>query len=132
MGLVEAVIGELRHQLEHLDGLRLRDAPRRGPRHERLALAVHLGADLLAHRPAQQVCTAKAVAAHGLGDLHHLLLVDHDAIGLGQDRLQFGMRRLPCLAVFAAAVVGNISHRAGAEEGDGSDQVLEPVGPHLP
>ncbi len=128
---VEAVIGELRHQLEHLDGLGLRDAARRGAVHEGLPLRVHLGADLLAHRAAQQVGAAQAVAAHGLGDLHHLFLVDHDAVGLGQDRLQLRMRGLPRLAVLAAAVIGDVGHRARAEQGHGGDQVLEPVGPHL-
>ena len=43
-----------------------------------------------------------------------------------------GMRRLPFFAVLAPAVVGDVGHRAGAVECDGGDQVLEPVGPHLP
>ncbi len=42
-----------------------------------------------------------------------------------------GMRGRPWLAVFAAAVFGDVGHRAGTVEGDGGDQVLEPVGAHL-
>ena len=90
------------------------------------------GADLLAHRAAQQVGGAQAVARHLLGDLHHLFLVDHDAVGLGQDVAQLRVRRLPRLAVLAAAVIGDVRHRARAIQRDGRDQVLEAVRPHLP
>ena len=49
---------------------------------ERLALGVHLGLDLLAHGAAQEIGAAQRVAGELLGDLHHLLLVDDDAVGL--------------------------------------------------
>ena len=58
---------------------------------EALALLVHLGADLLAHRPAQQVGLAERVPGDLLRDGHDLLLVHDQAVGLPQDRLQ----RLP-------------------------------------
>ena len=46
------------------------------------AVRHHLLELLLAHRAAQQVGAAQRVAADDLGHLHHLLLVDHDPVGL--------------------------------------------------
>ena len=43
-----------------------------------------------------------------------------------------GCGAFPFLAVLAPAVVGDVGHRAGTVERDGGDQVLEPVGAHLP
>ena len=99
---------------------------------ENVALRLHLRADLLAHRAAQQIRSPQAVARHLLGDLHHLFLIDHDAVGLGQDLVQFRMRRLPFLAVLALAIIGNIGHRPRPVQRHRRDQILEPVGPHLP
>src|SRR3712207_9298968 len=48
------------------------------------ALPIYLGLDLLAHRPAQEIGRAQAVAGEHLGRLHHLLLVDEDAVSLLQ------------------------------------------------
>ena len=131
MRLVEAVIGELRHQLEHLDRLVARDAAPDRALGEDRALRVHLGADLLAHRPAQQVGGAQAVAGHLLRDLHHLLLVDQDPVRLLQDVADLLVRALPRLAVLALAVVGNIGHRTRPVQGARRDQILEPGRPHL-
>ena len=129
---VEAVVGELRHQVEDFGGLRRIDAALDRALGEDVALRLHLRGDLLAHGAAQQVGAAEAVAGHRLGDLHHLFLVDHDAVGLGQDVVDDRMRRVPFLAVLAPAVIGDVGHRAGTIQRDGGDQVLEPVGPHLP
>ncbi len=130
--LVEAVIGEARHQLEHLDRLGPVDAALDRALGEDLALGVHLGAYLLAHGAAQQVGRAQAVAAHLLGDLHHLLLVDHDAVGFGQDLAQLLVRRVPLLAVLAPAIVRDVGHRAWAVQRHGGDQVLQAGRTHLP
>jgi hypothetical protein len=46
------------------------------------ALLLHLLADLLAHRAAEHVGAAEGVAGDHAGGLHHLLLVDQDAVGL--------------------------------------------------
>jgi hypothetical protein len=48
---------------------------------EALALRVHLRLDLLAHGAAQQVGVAQR-SPPGSGDLHHLFLIDDDAVGL--------------------------------------------------
>ena len=74
----------------------------------------------------------EAVAGHRLGDLHHLFLVDHDAVGLGQDVVDDRVWRVPFLAMLAPAVIGDVGHWAGTIERDGGDKVLEPVGAHLP
>ena len=54
------------------------------------ALRLHLLADLLAHGAAQQIGLAQRVAGQDLRDLHHLFLVDDDAEGFFQDRLERG------------------------------------------
>ncbi len=41
------------------------------------------------------------------------------------------MRRLPCLAVLAPAIIRNAGHRAGPVQRNRGDQVLEPVRTHL-
>ena len=48
----------------------------------------HLRHFLFTHGPTQQVRLAQGVARHILGNFHDLLLVDHDTVGLFQDRLQ--------------------------------------------
>ena len=60
------------------------------------------GADLLAHGAAQHVGFAERIAGQLLRDLHHLFLVDDDAVGLapGSARSSGGSSRdllLPCL-----------------------------------
>ena len=88
---VEAIAGELGHQLEDIIGLRRFDALGLGARHEALLLGIHLRLDLLAHGAAQQIGLAQRVAREDLGDLHHLLLIDDDAVGLLEDRLEPGV-----------------------------------------
>jgi hypothetical protein len=56
------------------------------------ALLRHLLGLLLAHRAAQQVGAAERVAGEHLRDLHHLLLVQDDAVGRLQHRLERGCR----------------------------------------
>ena len=132
MRLVEAVIGELGHEVEDLGGLVRRDAALHRALLEDGALLLHLLLDLLAHGAAQQVGRTQAVARQVLGDLHHLFLVDHDAVGLGQHAHQRRMRRLPGLAVLALAIGRDVGHRARAVQRDRGDQVLEAVDAHLP
>ena len=85
--LVEAVVGELRDKIEDRSGLPLVDAALDRTINEPGPLDFHLRGNLLAHRPAQQIGLTKRVAGQHLGNLHHLLLIDDDAIRLHQDRL---------------------------------------------
>ncbi len=126
--LVEAVAGELVDLLEDLRCLGLRHAARRGALDEVLALGLHLGLDLLAHGPAQQIGAAQAVAGQFLGDLHDLFLIDHDAEGLLQDAFEGRIEVVRRLAVLAGDVAGDIVHRAGAVERHHGDDVLEAIG----
>ena len=90
MALVEAVFGEPLEQIEDRVGLVTLDAVLDAALDEMLALILHLLADLLAHRAAQQVGVAEREAGKDLRGLHHLLLIDDDAEGLLQDRLELG------------------------------------------
>ena len=96
------------------------------------ALLFHLGLDLLAHGAAQQVGPAERIAGQDLRDLHHLFLVDHDAVGFLQDRLEHRMQIVRLFVAMLAGAVGrDVLHRAGPIERDQRDDVLEPVGPHV-
>ncbi len=127
--LVEAVARELLHQVEDLVGLGGPDLVGGGTLAEDLAVLGHLLGLLLAHRAAQHVGAAQRVAAQHLGGLHHLLLVDHDAVGLGQHRLHQRMRVLHgLLAVLARDEGGDQVHRARTIQGHQRDQVAETAG----
>src|SRR3546814_3609266 len=85
---------------------------------------VHLRLNLLAHRAAQQIGFAKRIARQYLGGLHHLFLIDEDAVGLAQHRLQQRMRIFDLLPpVLARAAGGDIVHRTGAIERHQRDDV---------
>ncbi len=126
--LVEAVAGELLHQVEDFVGDRGRDALLGRALAEDGAVGGHLLGLLLAHRPPQQVGAAERVAAQHLRGLHHLLLVDHDPVGLAEHGLEQRMRIAHRLAaVLARAEARDVLHRAGPEHGVERDQVLEPA-----
>jgi hypothetical protein len=99
------------------------------PVDEALALLVHLRLDLLAHGAAQKVGFAERIARQDLGDLHHLFLVDDDALGFLQagNRSSDGSIRL-FLAVLAGVVGRDVLHRARTIERDQRDDVLDAVG----
>ena len=62
----------------------------------------------------------------------HLFLIDHDPVGLFEDRLDQRMQIVGLLvAVLAGDEARNVVHRARAVEGDDGDDVLEAVGMHL-
>ena len=125
MALVEAVAGELVHQLEDHRPPGSGETPLLvGAGDEAGPLLVHLLLLLLAHGAAQKVGLAQAVAGQDLGDLHHLLLVDDDAVGVVEHRLQQRMQHVDRLAADLAVDMKrrDVVHRArpieGAEGGD--------------
>ena len=127
---VEAVFGEFRHQVEDVGRLFFRHAALYRAADEDVFVARHFFGFLFAHRAAQVVRFAEAVVGEFLRDLHDLFLVNHDAVGGLQDAFEVGVRVLDFgEAVFAVDEV--IHHagaeRAGAEEGDEGDDVLEGI-----
>ena len=127
--LVEAVAGEFFHQVEDGVGLVAGQAVLRRALAELGALLRHLLDVFLAHRAAQQIGAAERVAADDLRHLHHLLLIDHDAVGLLQDRLDARVGIFHFLAaVLARDEAGDQVHRAGAVQRHQRDDVLEAVG----
>ncbi len=132
MRLGEAVGGELGDLLEDRGRELLRDVALDGAFDEHLALGVHLGLDLLAHGAAQQIGAAERVARQLAGDLHHLLLVDDDARGLAQDRLEQGMQVFRLLdAVLAVDEARDVVHRTRPIERVHRHDVVEAVGLEL-
>ncbi|SMG02914.1 titin [Burkholderia singularis] len=129
MRLVEAVARELLHQVEDLVGLFARQAILRGAFGENLAMLGHLLRLLLAHRTAQQIRAAERIAANDLRHLHHLLLIDHDPVGLFQDGLDARVRIIDFLAsVLARAEARDQVHRPRPVQRYKRDDVLEAVG----
>ena len=129
--LVEAVVGELGHKVEDRAGLILVDAALHRTVNETGALHLHLGGDLLAHGAAQKVSFAERVAGEHLGDLHHLLLIDDDAIRLFQDGFQQRMQVIGLqLAMLDRVVDRDVLHRARTVERHQRNDVLETVGLH--
>ncbi len=124
--LVEAVTGELFHQVEKLRRLGRGQASVDRAGREALTMLGHFVGQLLAHRAAQQVGSAQRIAADDLRDLHHLLLIDHYAVRRRQDRLEARVDVLEALgALLAPHIVGNELHRPRTIEGDQGDHVVE-------
>ena len=126
--LVEAVAGKALHQVEQLGGPGLRHAVLGRTFSKGDTVRGHLLGLLLAHGTAQQVGAAQRVAADHLRDLHHLFLVDHDAVGLAKDRLEPLVEVFDALlAMFALDEVGDEVHRPRTVERHQRDDVLEAV-----
>ena len=93
-----------------------------------LALLLHYGDLLLAHRGAQDIGLLERVARERLRRTHHLLLVDDHAIGVAQDGFEQRMivldRFLTVLAMDKRFDHPGIE-RARAEERNRGDNVLE-------
>ena len=91
MRLVETIAGKGRNLVEDVRGKLFTQVILDSPGNEGLALLVHLGLDLLTHGAPQKVSAAKRVTGQNPCRLLHLLLIDHDAVGFGQNRLQLWM-----------------------------------------
>ena len=130
--LVEPIAGKLFHQVEELRRARFRQAVFLCPVDEHEAMLGHLLGKLLAHRAPQKVRGAERVAADYLCDLHYLFLIHHYAVGGREDRLETLIVEVDALrALLAADVVGDQLHRAGTEQRDQRNDVIEPLGRRL-
>ena len=104
--LVEAVAGELLHLVEELARTLLLHPALDGALDEDVALHRHLFGLLFAHGATQQVGAAETVAGDHLRDLHHLLLVAHDAVRFRKDRLEPRVQIFDALAAMLPCDVG--------------------------
>ena len=127
VALVEAVAGELVDQVEQLVGLGLPDSRDLAAAvDEARALRVHFRLHLLAHGPAQQVGIAERIAGKDLRGLHHLFLIDEDAVGFSKDARQLFMRVFDAFQpVLALAEQRDVVHRAGPVQRNQGDDVAE-------
>ncbi len=132
MGLVEAVSGEGDQDLEDAVGVGGLESVRHRALDEFDLLLDHDLVLLLPHRAPQEVGLSQAVAADSLGDLHDLLLVHDDPVGLLEDRLEAGVgigdRRLARLGVDE---LRNVVHGARPIERVERYQVLHAAGLRL-
>ena len=134
VGFVETISGKLLDQVEDARSRLLVDALLAGALSELGPLLLHDLDLLLPHGAAQQVRLAKGVPGQHGGGLHHLLLVEDDAVGVLQHVLQHGVWVLQLrLAVLALDVL--IHHTAvegpGAVHGQRRHQVVKTVDPEL-
>src|SRR5690606_4013804 len=100
--------------------------------HEIAAHGVQQGPVLAADGPAQDVGLPQAEAGHLGRDLHDLLLVDDNAVGVGQEGLQHGVQVLYLAAVLVLDEVGDVLHGPGPVHSHGGDDVLDAAGLWLP
>jgi len=130
--LVEPVSGEGLHLIEDLLRLGLRDPVLQGACHELRLFLLHFGGVLLAHGLAEGVRLAHGVARQGAGDLHHLLLVEDDSVGLLEDGLELGVG-VDDLAALAVPLADELVHhatfeRAGPVQRQEGHHVAESIG----
>ena len=81
MGFVKSVAGELLHKVENIRCQLFGKAFTNSAIHKEFALLGHLISILFTHGTTQQISTTQGIAAHLLSDLHHLLLIENNAVG---------------------------------------------------
>ncbi|CSC77524.1 Uncharacterised protein [Vibrio cholerae] len=81
MRFVKSVSGEFFHQIEDFHRQLTIDAIFLRPFLEHSALLSHFFWLFLTHCTAQHVCPTQGVTRQYLRDLHHLLLIEDDAVG---------------------------------------------------
>ena len=125
--LVKAIAGEFFEQVENLVRLGLGNIVFLvAAFDERLALLRHFDKILFTHRTAQQIRAAKRVAGEQLRGLHHLLLINQDAVGLPGNL--FEQRMLVFHFDFTMAPFNEITnqfHRAGTVQRHERSDVLD-------
>ena len=131
MALVEAVTSELQDELVQLFRSRRRKTLLRRALHERLARLVDFVVLLLRNRLDERVCLPQRNAAEVMHHLHHLLLIDHDSIGVSGPALDHFMNLGNLLTtVLARVVVRNKFHRPWTKQRVGRDEILKSIGLH--
>ncbi|MNG81900.1 hypothetical protein D3C79_405670 [compost metagenome] len=88
MRLVEAITGEFLHQIEDFYRQFAVDAACFCPILETATLLGHFNRVLFTHRTAQHVRAAQRIPGQHLGNLHNLFLIQDNAVGRLQHRLE--------------------------------------------
>ena len=126
VGFVEPVIGELVEKVPDLHRLLLIHPVFGGTGEEFWTFRVHRLLNFLAHGAAQKVSAAKRIPGHLPGDLHHLFLIDDDALRLVQDIVDQRVEAVALLpSVLDVAVFRDVLHRARAIERHQRDDILD-------
>ena len=134
MRFVEAVAGKFFEQIENLVRLGFRNVVLfLATLDENGALLRHLLGLFLAHGAPQQIGAAEGVAGQHLRSLHHLLLVNQNAVGLAGDRLEQWMFVFDFyFAVAPFDEFGDEIHRAGTIERDERRDMFDRIDLKLP
>ena len=137
VGLVKGVASKsvdiIKEFLGNLAGDSIGDSPRDGdtvlihaPVNEEIAVALKQALILLAHGPADIIRLGGGEACQVADDTDDLLLVDDDAVGNPQDRLQKRPVIADSFGIMAALdIAGDLLHGAGPEEGHPCDDIFE-------
>jgi len=88
VGFVETVTGEFFHQVENVTGQVSVNIVIGATFNKATALLGHFFRFFLAHGPTQHVSAAEGIPGHDLGNLHHLFLIQDDAVSGCQYRLE--------------------------------------------
>ena len=140
MGLIEGILCKVNHRVIDMIGLVLRNAILNTAGNililvavdEVLTFLLHDLGFLLAHGTADEVGTAKRIAAEIAHDTHDLLLIHDTAIGRLEDRLQFRcVIRHRIRILLAGDIFRDELHRPRAIEGDARDDVFEALRPQF-
>ena len=128
VGLVKGVVGERLDDVEQLRAERLVVALLDTAGDELLALGGDQHPVLLAAGLAEVVRLLERVAGKALGDPHHRLLVEHQAVGVAEDRLHLRMQvgdRLTAVFQVRVVAVHVGRHRTRPVEGHERGDVVE-------
>ena len=124
--LVEPVARKLFHQVKNFVGFFFSQAIDACTFAKNTALCGHFFFVFFAHCLAQNIRTAQRIAAQNLSRHHHLLLINHDAVGFLEHRLDARVRVFGLfLALLARDVARDQIHRAGPIQRIHRDQVFQ-------
>ena len=88
MGFVKTITGEFFHQVKNVTGKVSINVVVGTTFNETTALLGHFFGFFLTHGATQHISPAEGITGHDLCNLHHLFLIQNDAVGRGQYRLE--------------------------------------------
>ena len=129
--LIESVARESCDLIEDEVGIALIDLVRLGRAFDKnLTLLLHRGRILFTHRTTKNIRTAEGITCEHFGRVLHLLLVNHDPVGISANLLK---HRVLVIRLLAALLhldhLIDILHRPGAVYGEKVNDVLDLIDP---